>query len=175
MGEDKSFKTVLLIVLVLSGVWLTLTYTKNVYYVPSRSMEPTLMVGDLIILKHVTTEQLILEYNSLEDKPIIVFDTPYSRDPWVHRIYQVLYDENHQLVGFRTKGDNNPGPDRYIVKPGDIRGEVVLRIPLLGWLFMFAKSEMGFTIITIIIAILVMLNLVEFARGLRGGKKGDKR
>jgi signal peptidase len=174
MGEDKSFKTVLLIVLVLSGLWLTLTYTKNVYYVPSRSMEPTLMVGDLIILKRVTTEQLIREYSSLEDKPIIVFDTPYSRDPWVHRIYQVLYDENHQLVGFRTKGDNNPGPDNYVVKPSDIRGEVVLRIPWLGWLFMFAKSEMGFTIISVIIVILVMLNLVEFARGAVERGKGSE-
>ncbi|KYH39096.1 MAG: peptidase S26B, signal peptidase [Candidatus Hecatellales archaeon B24] len=173
MKEDKSFKTVLLIVLVLSGLWLTLTYTKSVYYVPSRSMEPTLMVGDLIVLKRVTPEQLVQEYNSLKDKPIIVFDTPYSKDPWVHRIYQVVYDENNQLVGFRTKGDNNPGPDSYLVKPEDIRGKVVLRIPLLGWLFMFAKSELGFTIISIIIAILVVLNLVEFARVAveRGRKK----
>jgi signal peptidase len=161
MGEDKSFKAVLLIILILSGVLLTLTYTKNVYYVPSRSMEPTLMPGDLIIIKHITPEQLAQEFSKREEKPIIVFNSP--KGLIVHRTYQVIYSEG-QLVGFRTKGDNNPGPDAYIVKPEDVKGEVVFRIPLLGALIMLTKTRIGLTIISIILVILIVLNLVEFAR-----------
>ena len=166
---DRSFKAMLIVILVLSAVWLTLTYTKNVYYVPSRSMEPTLMPGDLIIIRHVSAERLAEEFESGEEKPIIVFNSPYGLI--VHRIYRVVYDSEGKLVGFRTKGDNNPGPDVYLVRPWDVKGEVVFRIPLLGAVVMFSKSKTGFTIIGIVLMVLIVLNVVELAAWARRRKR----
>lgn len=166
---DRSFKAMLIVILVLSAVWLTLTYTKNVYYVPSRSMEPTLMPGDLIIIRHVSAERLAEKFESGEEKPIIVFNSPYGLI--VHRIYRVVYDSEGKLVGFRTKGDNNPGPDVYLVRPWDVKGEVVFRIPLLGAVVMFSKSKTGFTIIGIVLMVLIVLNVVELAAWARRRKR----
>ena len=165
---DRSFKVVLIVILVLSAVWLTLTYTKNVYYVPSRSMEPTLMPGDLIIIRQVSPERLAEEFKSGEEKPIIVFNSPYGLI--VHRIYHVVYDSEGRLLGFRTKGDNNPGPDVYLVKPWDVKGEVAFRIPLLGTVVMFSKSRIGFTVIGIVLMILIVLNVVELTVWVRRRK-----
>ncbi len=44
----------------------------------------------------------------------------------------------HRLVGktedgYITKGDRNPAPDPWAVKPEWIYGKVILRIPLIGW------------------------------------------
>ena len=165
---NRSFKAVLIVILVLSAVWLTLTYTKNVYYVPSRSMEPTLMPGDLIVIRQVSAERLAEEFKSGE-KPIIVFNSPYGLI--VHRIYHVVYDSEGRLVGFRTKGDNNPGPDVYLVRPWNVKGEVVFRIPLLGAVVMFSKSKTGFTIIGIVLMVLIVLNVVELAAWARRRKR----
>lgn len=124
------------------------------------------MPGDLIIVKPTTAEKLNQKYRQGE-KPIIVFNSPQGLI--VHRIHYVVYGENRQIIGFKTKGDNNPSPDAYLVEPKDVRGEVVFRIPWLGMLVMFTKSKLGLTLIGIILAFLVMLNLLEAARWRRRG------
>ena len=83
----------------------------------------------------------------------------------------MVYDSEGKLVGFRTKGDNNPGPDVYLVRPWDVKGEVVFRIPLLGAVVMFSKSKTGFTIIGIVLMVLIVLNVVELAAWARRRKR----
>jgi len=166
---DKGSTAFLIVVLILSALWFTLTYTQTVYYVPSRSMEPTLKPGDLIVIRAVSGEELLREFNEQEEKPIIVFDVPQCPKPIVHRIHRIIYDEQGRFLGFETKGDNNRRPDPYLVKPENIRGEVFLRIPLLGYIIMFVKSEEGKLLLGAVIVVLLILTIMEYVRLGRSG------
>ncbi len=93
--------------------------------VVSNSMDPTLHVGDLLILKGV-------DPNNIQEGMIVVYENPELGGRLVvHRVYEVYPDGT-----FRTKGDNNvtnPRPDPWIVKPSEVKGVVVFRIPYLGY------------------------------------------
>jgi len=156
---ERLFNAVLTVLILFYVVWLALAYSGVGYYVPSESMKPVLMPGDLIVIKPVTVSQLVQQFEAGEEKPIIVFNNPYSDKPWVHRIYRVVYDEEGNIAGFQTKGDNNQQPDSYLVKPEDVRGEVVFRIPLLGYPIMFVKSEEGKIFVGLLLVILILSNL----------------
>jgi len=119
--------------------------------VVSNSMYPTLKVNDLIIVTKADPSQLKVG-------DIIVFYHPYNKEERiVHRIYQVI---SYSPPAFRTKGDNNPYPDHWIVTGDLIIGKVIAVIPYIGIIpRMFTPPYSYYIIILIIFLIFV----VEFA------------
>lgn len=87
---------------------------------------------------------------------------------------EILKDE-----GFITKGDANEGPDQWIVKKENVIGKVILTIPLVGYLGYFVRTPIGFILLIVIPASLIIImeirNIIkEIKKTKQGGKKREK-
>jgi signal peptidase len=108
------------------------------------SMNPTIPVGSIVIIKKVNPEDV-------DVGDIIAFKG--SESTILHRVIDKVVEE--ETFYFRTKGDANDVPDPWIVKPEDIRGALMFTIPYYGYLVHFAGTPIGLTLmitLTIIIA-----------------------
>ncbi len=107
--------------------------------VMSGSMEPTIDIGDVLIIK---------EKDSYEKGDIITYN---SGDSFItHRIIEA--NATHLI----TQGDANNTADPE-VKISDVQGEVVLIIPKIGNTLMFLRTTPGLIVLTGIIILLVFI------------------
>ncbi|MCD6095817.1 MAG: signal peptidase I [Thermoprotei archaeon] len=90
--------------------------------VESGSMEPELHIGDLLVAQGI-------RYKDIKVGLIIVFKRPSANYLIVHRVYAI-----HNKAMIITKGDNNPFPDPFYITSSDVKGVVIARIPLVGYL-----------------------------------------
>lgn len=102
------------------------------FIVLSGSMEPTIMTGDIAIIKECNT-------NELKEGDIIAFRS--GKSVITHRILEVT-QENGETV-FITKGDNNNIEDKYPVRAEQVEGIFENRIPKLGDFAMFLQTTVG--------------------------------
>ena len=83
----------------------------------SGSMEPTIDIGDMIVIN--------TKYSDYKEKDIITFKD--AKGSYVtHRIIEITKD------GYATKGDNNNSIDQGYITNDDIVGKFVFRIKFLG-------------------------------------------
>lgn len=115
----------------------------SVVKVVTGSMEPSIHVGDYIVLKQTDPDEL-------RAGDVICF---YSRDsaiygkPNTHRIVSVLDDGS-----FVTKGDANPISDTVTVSPETIIGKYDGKVGFLRWIDSFSSVKK-----LILIAVIVVL------------------
>ncbi len=119
----------------------------------TRSMEPTIHVGDLLIVQG----GLNPEYDIMEGD-IIVFRNPNKpQELVVHRVIRKWREDGKWY--FKTKGDNNPIslpferkiPEDYII------GKVIWRIPYLGYIKMFLGTPLGMVVGILLIALFLII------------------
>ncbi|MDI6903777.1 MAG: signal peptidase I [Methanocellales archaeon] len=110
----------------------------------SGSMEPAIKMGSVVVVKPADT---------LQEGDIICFKN--SEQKVTHRIYEVLED------GFKTKGDANEDPDARIIHPDEILGQVMFSIPYLGYLSHHARSPLGFVLLVILPAALLIIGEIR--------------
>jgi len=131
--------------------------------VTSGSMTPTIKQGDLLVIQGVNVYRLHVGN-------IIVYKTtdPYlSNELIVHRIIKIN-TSNGKIIGYVTKGDNNPYPDTVYgfepptgIPPQNVVGKVVLVVPLLGFLVLFLKQPTGFLLMVILLGAIVFWGFAE--------------
>lgn len=107
------------------------------------SMQPAIPVGSVILVKPVDT-------NALKEGDIICFKKTHQEQSITHRIVEITYK------GFITKGDTNEDPDPFMVERKDVIGRIVFTIPYLGYLSYFVKTPIGFTLLIVVPAIIVI-------------------
>ena len=113
------------------------------FSITSGSMEDTLNVGDLIIVKNIKDE------NSIKEDDIISFQMKNSII--THRVVKV--EEEKDKKYFITKGDNNTTNDEDKVALENIEGKFVKKFAKIGkYLFMLQDTN-----IVIIIALVLYL------------------
>lgn len=114
------------------------------YNITTNSMEPTINMGDIIIVKKVKDEE------NLKNGDIIT-----------HRIIDIV--ETNGEKRYITKGDNNNIPDLEKLSFSQIEGVKVISIPYLGKIIEFLENQIIFLIIilTILIIYLYKLNKTE--------------
>jgi signal peptidase len=111
------------------------------------SMSPALEPGDLLIVKGIQPE-------NIKVGDIIVFDPPEEGiGRTIHRVNATQPLTNGTLT-FKTKGDANSDIDPYTVYPQTIHGQVIYRIPYIGYIFLDPL------ILIIIITIIVILIII---------------
>jgi signal peptidase len=142
------YKWIILFIGIFTLGYLTLTIVTGMFFpihvVSSESMVPSLVPGDIIVVKSTSSDKVYLG-------DIIVYRAPRPYpSPIIHRVIDKVVEDSS--IYFRTKGDNNPTSDPYLVYPTDIIGEYTgLRVPIIGHLILFLQSSTG--IITVIILI----------------------
>lgn len=118
-------------------------------YVLTDSMVPTIDGGDLIFVKKVNPEDIVVD-------DIIAFFDPESLKSTmvVHRVKEISADEEGNLI-FHTKGDAMNVYDTFIITGENVVGRYVFRLRGLGRFAMFLQTTPGL-IITVSVP-LVML------------------
>ncbi|MDG6967255.1 MAG: signal peptidase I [Nitrososphaerota archaeon] len=145
-----------------------------VYVVVSKSMVPTLQVGDLV----VTAPQ---SYSTIHVGQVIVFQEPTSQGTCpnpegltvVHRVVAVT------ASGLITQGDDrvtNPHPDEpseWPPIPSEcVKGVVVVAIPYLGLVSMLVPPPWNYVLVALI---LIFVFLSELRGGEEKGRRGGSR
>lgn len=163
-------KTIIIIVVILVSVaafWYGLRFALGTYHpllaVASGSMEPTLQIGDLILVQGVQDACEIHAAPKNDNPPgdIIVFRKPGNLI--VHRAVNKTNEDGS--CSFKTQGDANPNPDGWTVRESDIIGKVVGRVPLLGHIALFFEPfEVKVAFIVLWITFLILLEVIPMMR-----------
>ncbi len=124
----------------------------SLYTIVSPSMEPTIMVYDVII------DTKVSDTTELKKGDIITF---YSNTidtggyTVTHRIEDIY--ESNGVKYYTTKGDNNLESDSGIITRENIVGKVKFIIPSVGKIQMFITSRAGWALIILIPALGIIL------------------
>jgi signal peptidase I len=127
---------------------LALGVNQPLLLVPSRSMEPTIDAGDVIAMRAISLPQIHLG-------DVIIYQQSYSQVLLVHRIVCIVTSTSSQCIGslyvymkcrvapcYYTKGDNEPGPDPWVVSASQITGVWTgFRIPYLAMAFICLRQD----------------------------------
>jgi signal peptidase len=123
----------------------------KVMVVQSGSMIPAIKTGSIVVVK---------PEKDFKIGDIITFG-PYSKTkaPTTHRIYDI------KVVGgeavYITKGDANNAPDTREIKKEDIVGKVLFSVPYLGYAVDFAKKPIGFALMIIVPAAIIIYDEIR--------------
>lgn len=110
------------------GVQATLGTNTPFLAIASGSMVPTLHVGDLVVLHGVTSPSQI----AVGD--IVAYHNVLLNETVIHRIIRVSNSTGTTLYTF--KGDANKAPDPLPVKFSQIKGKLILHVPVVGYLLL---------------------------------------
>ncbi len=157
--------TVLLCVVLLFNIWMlvqqhvlkreapeALGYSQ--YIVTSGSMEPTLSVGDMILVKGEKRYKL---------GDVVTFQNP-GGSAVTHRIMGSVSGQ------FITQGDANNAEDQELLSPENIIGKVQVVLPGVGSAALFLRTPLGLLIL--LAAGLLLIKLPDWAGTLKTRAKG---
>lgn len=120
------------------------------FVVLSGSMEPSISPGDVVIVDAGA---------SIESGDVITYGRSADSVPTTHRVVGVVDG------GYETKGDANENVDAGVVSRDDVVGQVVLVIPFIGHVILWANTPMGFVALVVIPLVLLGANeLWRYAR-----------
>ena len=131
--------------------------------VRSGSMQPTIKVGDLVVvqtqkglLSPLPTEALREGGNKYKEGDIVAFSSQKNQKLFTtHRI--IGKEIKDGKIFYQTKGDANNSADNNLVAEENVIGKNIVRLPYFGKLFAFAKSNIGFPLLIIFPALLVII------------------
>ncbi|OGG16723.1 signal peptidase I [Candidatus Gottesmanbacteria bacterium RIFCSPHIGHO2_02_FULL_39_11] len=159
IAEWIVFVLLILIFLIMLSPLLPTNKLFQTFIVPSGSMEPTVRVGSIAVIKGISP-------NTLKKGDIIAFTNPEdSKKVILHRINEAIITSGHQ--SFKTKGDSNKTPDTWTVSESIVKGKMILSFPYLGFIGTQVKTPIGFILLVILPAlILVLLQIKRVKEGI---------
>ncbi|WP_281193561.1 signal peptidase I [Halorubrum sp. F4] len=122
------------------------------YVVLSGSMEPSIGVGDVVIVDDVTPAEI-------EEGDVITYLRGDADTPTTHRVVEVT--ERNGERAFITQGDANEDPDAAPVPASRVLGEVAVVIPYMGYVIEFVNTPTGFLALVVIPFVLLALSEVR--------------
>lgn len=132
------------------------------FIVLSGSMEPTIMTGDMVLVKETDTQNLqkgdVIAYKSGE--AVIT-----------HRIMEVKQEDGK--TQYITQGDANDSEDTLPVEASAVEGRYVGRIPGFGNVAMFMQTTTG--MILFVVCPLILFILYDIIRRRVAGAKENSR
>lgn len=136
----------------------------NAYVVLTGSMEPEIMTKDVVITKR-------RDPKDLEEGDIITFlssDARLSNIIVTHRIVKKYEDKTTNKYSFETKGDANNTKDFALAEGHNIIGEVIFKIPKLGYVQELLASKGGLIIIILIPCLAVLsYDIVKLGKNIK--------
>lgn len=116
------------------------------FIVLSGSMEPSIMTGDMVLVK-------ITDAENLQKGDVIAFKSGTA--VVTHRIIDVKTENGE--VRYVTQGDANDSPDQTTVKPSDVEGIYRTRIAGAGNIAMFMQTTTGMILFVVCPLVLFIL------------------
>lgn len=180
----KVFKAInillsIVLVFIAAGVaFIAIPYFGNqALIVRSGSMTPTIDVGSIVVVRSANKfDSPVPLATPLYNKgDVIAFRSEKnSKTIITHRI--VSAETNNNGVAYKTKGDANDEPDGWTVSEKNILGKTFITIPAVGKLLAFAKSKVGFSLLIIFPAVLVILmEMFNIIKHVKNAKKNNQR
>jgi len=112
----------------------------------SGSMESDIKTGSIVVIKPVDQYKI---------NDIITFINPQNKnEPITHRIVDMEVIEGNPF--YITQGDANNAPDQRKVQPREVIGKVLFDLPYLGYVVEAAKKPLGFMLIIVVPAIVII-------------------
>lgn len=138
---------IIMSVAVLSGGW-------QIRPILSGSMRPGFAIGGVAITQTIPT-------NQLKVGDVAVFHPPFLKNvTYIHRIISIKKSGNTYLI--RTKGDDNPTPDPWLLKINSKHAYVArFTLPFIGYLAVWVHSYNGKKILLTIAGILAIIFVVS--------------
>jgi len=153
-----------LVALLAPVIIYAVTFVVDGYYssvIMSGSMEPAVQVGSIVVTQKI-------DVDNVKAGDIIVFQRSDSKT--LHRVIDKIVENDSYY--FKTKGDANEDSDPWIVQPEQVQGSLLLTIPYYGYLIYFAGTPIGFVLMVIIPATLLIANEIrKIIKLKKGGKK----
>ena len=109
--------------------------------VHGQSMRPAFAPGDLVVIRGVAAHEVGVGDVISIVPPLDEQEEKGLPSEIVHRVVEVEGSEGQPV--FITRGDNNSGDDAFRTFPANVRGEVVYRVPGLGFPLLFFRSQQG--------------------------------
>lgn len=130
--------------------------------VKSGSMEPTIHTGSIVVVKPAA------QYQKGE---IVTFGPDTKKEiPITHRIVEVRGEGAG--MRFLTKGDANENTDMKEIASREVIGKVFFSIPYLGYVIDFARKPLGFFLLIIVPACVVIIDeSINLWKELRTGRR----
>jgi len=145
---------IILVILLLIVSTLPITGNYKVMTVISGSMEPKIKMGSVVVVKPHSTSSGQADYKIGD---VITFGTiSKTKSPTTHRINDIRVIDGKPI--YITKGDANNAPDTREVQKKDIIGKVLFDVPYVGFAIDFAKKPIGFALIIIIPATIIIFD-----------------
>jgi len=144
----------------------TFPITGNIKFltVQSGSMEPAIKMGGIVMVKPMD------EYKIGD---IITFgETTRAKSLITHRIYDIKVIGGQPV--YISKGDANNAPDQKEIAKREIIGKVLISVPYVGYAVDFAKKPVGFALVIIIPATLIIFDEIKKIYGEVKKKKTNK-
>ena len=165
----KIFKYIILnILIILFIINLILSFEENthilgiyMFNIVSESMEPTLEINDVVVVK-------TCEATQLQKGDIITF----QQDGRIisHRILDITKDK--KIIKFRTKGDNNEIPDSDLISEGQVYGKVLFSIKKIGKIISYIQNIRGLiNIVFFVIIVYILVSLRDKQKNTRKMKR----
>jgi len=119
--------------------------------VQSGSMAPAIKMGSVVVVKPADDYKI---------GDVITFG-PHSRTkaPTSHRIYDIKVVDGQPV--YITKGDANNAPDAREIQKRDVLGKVLFSVPYIGFAVDFAKKPMGFALIIVVPAAIIIYDEIK--------------
>lgn len=165
----KIFKYIILnILIILFIINLILSFEENthifgiyMFNIVSESMEPTLEVNDVVVVKKCESLQL-------QKGDIITFQQDGRTIS--HRILDITKDKN--IIKFRTKGDNNEIPDSDLIPESQVYGKVLFSIRKIGKIISYIQNIRGLiNIVFFVIIVYILVSLRDKQKNTRKMKR----
>ena len=140
----------IIVVLLLTSIF-PISDNYRIMIVQSGSMEPAVHTGSVVV------SRLVDEY-VIND--IITFGNKTSNQtPTTHRIIEIKNDNGN--ISYITKGDANNTSDRKEVLHRNVIGKILFSVPYFGYIIDFVKKPLGFFLVIVIPALLVVSDEVK--------------
>ena len=128
---SRSAAAGMIVALVLAAV-VPMAFGGKSFSVMSGSMEPNLSTGDLVLTKGISPSEAA-------NGDIVTFNDPENKSRLLtHRVASSRVSGDR--YSFVTKGDANNTVERWWVPADGKIGEVVFRLPKLGYVLSFTKT-----------------------------------
>lgn len=133
------------------------------FSIVSGSMEPTINIDDIVIIKKVDKKELTKD-------DIISFKI--NNEIITHRI--IDKELKNGILFYITKGDNNEVPDIHNVKYSQIEGKYIGKIPKAGKILTLLKNKKVFFTIIILLILSFILQRKKIKRKIERKAKREK-